>query len=477
MMIETEQQGLWIGGVRVAAGDGASFAVRNPATGEVIAEVARAGAAETRAAIDAAAAAQAGWAALSGNERAKLLTRAYERVKRNIADLARLLSAEQGKPLRESEKEVVSTGAFIRFYAEEARRIYGDVIPSPDTQKRVFVLRQPVGVVGVLTPFNFPVGMFGRKVPAALAAGCAVVCKPAEETSLTTLALAELFADAGLPAGTLNVVCGDAPAIATALIEDARVRVVSFTGSVAVGQALAEQGGHALKRMILELGGVAPYVVCADADLPRAVNGLIVAKFRNAGQVCAAPQRVFVHKEVASAFREALVEATRHLRLGPGLDETSDVGPLINERAVQKVQELIDEALGQGARILCGGQRQRGLFYEPTVLDAVPETARLAQEEAFGPVIALSEFTDEQAVIAEVNRSPYGLGAYVFTRDIARAFQLAEGIEAGIVGVNDPLPATVEGPFGGVKRSGQGLEGGRYGVSEFLTTKQVSLRL
>jgi len=468
---------LWVGGRPVPAADGGRYLVVNPYTGRPVAEAARAGETDARRAVDAAAAAFPVWSRLSGNDRANILYRAYFGLRARAEELVEVLVAETGKARQEAAKEIRSTGAFLRFCAEEARRIFGDVVPSPDPGKRVVVEKQPVGVVAAFTAVNAPGIIFGRKVAPALAAGCTVVAKPAEEAPGLAVALAEVLAEAGLPAGALNVVFGDAPAVAAALIADPRVRLVSFTGSAAVGRQIMRLAAENLKRVVLELGGVSPFIVFDDADLGAAARGLVAAKFRHAGQICGSPQRVFIQETVADRFIPLLLAEVDRLRVGdPALDDTS-FGPVQHGRNLEKVERFVADALAKGAVLLRGGRRLGGLTYAPTVLEGITGEMLLAREEVFGPVLGLERFREEDEAIRRANETPYGLVGYVYTRDLSRAFRVAEALEVGVVGINDPFPATVEGPFGGVKQSGFGLEGGRYGVEEFLVKKQLSFQL
>jgi succinate-semialdehyde dehydrogenase / glutarate-semialdehyde dehydrogenase len=474
-MIETHAKvGLWINGAVTEAVCGDHYLAVNPYSGEVAAEAAKAGKADTKKAIAAAADALPAWARMTGNARANILYKAYRKVRENKDELVRLLVEDHGKTVKEASKEIRSTGAFIRFCAEEARRIYGELVPSPDPAKRVVVVKQPVGVVAAYTAANASGVIFGRKVAPALAAGCTVVLKPAEEGVRLPLALARLLGEAGLPPGVLNVVMGDAPAISEAVMEDPRVRLVSFTGSAALGRRLMRQAADGLKRMILELGGVAPFLVFEDADLDLAVEGLVAAKFRHAGQICASPQRIFAHEPIADDFLARLTKRVEAIQVGDPGSESSDYGPLQHERILEKIESQVRDAVEKGARLVCGGERIGDLLYAPTILEGVDESMEISLEEAFGPVIAVERFDEESSVIARANATLYGLGGYAYTNDLSRAWRLAEALEVGVVGINDPFPATIEGPFGGVKQSGFGLEGGRYGIEEFLTHKQVS---
>jgi succinate-semialdehyde dehydrogenase/glutarate-semialdehyde dehydrogenase len=468
---------LWIGGKARDSQSQETYPLINPFTGQVVAQIARGGRADALSAIEAAARAFPLWSHLTGNERANKLYKAYHLLRRYRAELETLLIEDLGKTAREAAKEARSTGAFLRYCAEEARRIFGDFVPSPDPKKRVVVVPQPVGLVTAITASNAPGILFGRKVAPALAAGCTLIVKPAEEAVRVTLLLAQLLEEAGLPSGAVNVVMGDAPAIVETLLGDPRVAMVTFTGSVQVGREVMRLAAAGPKRVVLELGGVAPFIVFADAELQAAVEGLVAAKFRHAGQICASPQRIFVEERVAEPFKALLIERLARVKVGDPRDEATDYGPLQHQRNLQKIQRLLKDALARGARVVTGGHSPGGLLFAPTLLEGVTDEMAIAHEEAFGPLIALATFRDEAEVIERSNKTAYGLGAYVYTRDLARAWRLAEALEVGIVGVNDPFPATIEGPFGGVKQSGFGLEGGRYGVEEFLLKKQVSFSL
>ncbi|MEW6470721.1 MAG: NAD-dependent succinate-semialdehyde dehydrogenase [Actinomycetota bacterium] len=468
---------LWIAGESVGAADGTTFPVENPYSGEVVAHVARAGADDAHRAVDAATAALGDWAATSGNARANVLHRAYRLVSKYREELARLLVDEGGKIVAEAAKEVRTGGAFIRLAAEEARRLGGELLPAPDAAQRIVVAHRPVGVVAAFTPANAPVNVFGRKAACALGAGCTVVVKPPEETPLSTLLLVELLAEAGVPSGAVNVVVGDAPAIAGVLTTHPAVRLVTFTGSAHRGRQLMARAAEAGTPVILELGGVAPFVVFEDADLDAAVAGLVAAKFRMSGQICASPQRVIVQRGAADGFRDKLLRRVATLRFGDPDDPANDYGPLYHERILKGVEALVNDAVSKGATLLCGGTRGEGLLYPPTVITGVTPDMEVRREEAFGPILTLEEFGDEAEAVTLANDTDYGLGAYVFTADGSRGWRVAEAVQAGVVGVNEAFPVTIEGPFGGVKGSGFGREGGRYGIEEFLVTKQITFRI
>ncbi len=453
----------------------ATYAVLNPANGEVVAQVARGGAEETDAAIAAAEQALPAWRGLLAKERAVILRRWAELMLARRDDLAALLSREQGKPLAEAKGEVAYAASFLEWFAEEARRVYGDVIPTPKADARVLVTKEPVGVVAAITPWNFPLAMVTRKVGPALAAGCTLVLKPSEETPLSSFALAVLAEQAGVPAGVFNIVSGDAPAIGGALQASGVVRKLSFTGSTRTGKLLMRQAADTLKKVSLELGGNAPFIVFDDADLDAAVRGAMASKFRNTGQTCVCVNRFYIQDSVYDAFTRKFAAAVQALRVGDALQGESDQGPLINAAALAKVEQHVGDALERGARVLCGGRRHTlgGTFYEPTVLAEASHEMLIAGEETFGPVAACFRFTDEAEVLKLANDTPYGLSAYFYSRDIGRVWRMAEGLEAGIVGVNEGIISTEVAPFGGIKESGMGREGSKYGLDDYLEIKYV----
>jgi succinate-semialdehyde dehydrogenase / glutarate-semialdehyde dehydrogenase len=472
----------FVDGHWLAAADGRTFAVDDPATGDVVANIPDCGATEARAAADAAAAALPAWRKRTAADRAAFLKRWHALVIARRESLAHLMSLEQGKPLRESRGEVDYAAAFIEWFAEEARRAYGDMIPAPHPSRRILVAKEPIGVVAAITPWNFPAAMLTRKAGAALAAGCTVVAKPAEDAPLTSLALASLAEEAGAPKGVLNVVTASRPRAAEVVDEwlaDVRIRKLTFTGSTAVGKHLARESAATLKKVSLELGGNAPFIVFEDADLDAAVAGLIASKFRNAGQTCICPNRVFVHEAVLEAFMARLEPKVKALRVGRGSDEDTEIGPLINARAVIKVEEHLADAQARGAKLVLGGRRasvpnaERGHFFEPTIIAGVAPAMRLSREETFGPVVPISAFRDEAGVIAAANATPFGLAAYFYTRDAARIWRVSEALEAGMVAINDFALSSEVAPFGGVKASGYGREGSKYGLDEYLQTKYV----
>jgi len=464
--------GQWIG-----APDGSSIDVRNPASGERLGSVPKLGADETRAAVAAAHAAFPAWAAKTAKERSVLLRRWYELMLANADDLAVIMTAEQGKPLAEARGEVVYAAAFIEWFAEEARRVYGDIIPGHQADKRLLVMRQPIGVVATITPWNFPAAMITRKVGPALAAGCTTVCKPATQTPFSALALAELATRAGIPAGVFNVVTGSSGAIGGVMTSDPRVRKVSFTGSTEIGKLLMEQCAGTIKKVGLELGGNAPFIVFDDADLDAAVQGAIASKYRNTGQTCVCANRLLVQEGVYDAFVAKLVEAVRKLRVGDGLKGATEQGPLIDEKAVAKVEEHVADALAKGGRIALGGKRHAlgGTYFEPTIITHVTPAMMVAREETFGPVAPIFAFKDERQAIRMANDTEFGLASYFYTRDLARSWRVAEGLEYGIVGLNTGIISTEVAPFGGVKESGSGREGSKYGILDYTELKYLCI--
>lgn len=459
------------------ADDGTTLDVHNPATGEVIGTVPAMGAVEAGRAIDAAQNALPAWKGLDAASRARILRRWNDIVLEHAEDLAQLLTAEQGKPLVDARAEVVYAASFIDWYSEEARRVYGDVIPGPSSDRRILALKEPVGVCAAITPWNFPYAMVTRKAAAALAAGCTMILKPAEQTPLCALALAELAVRAGLPPGVLNVVTGDPVAIGEVLTASPIVRKLSFTGSTEVGRLLMRQSAATLKKLSLELGGNAPFIVFEDADLDAAVDGLMVAKFRNAGQACIAANRIYVHSDVYDDFAARLAAVVSELEVADGTLPGAEIGPLIDEAGLAKVEQHVLDATSRGARVLAGGRRHAlgGTYYEPTVLAEADESMLLAREETFGPVAPLFRFQDDAEVIAAANSLEFGLGAYLFSRDHKRIWRSIDGLEVGMVGVNSGLISSAVAPFGGVKQSGFGREGSHHGIEEYLVVKYVCL--
>jgi len=467
----------YIAGAWTDADDGAVIAVRNPADGQPLGTVPRMGAAETRRAIEAAASAWPAWRARTARERSVLLRRWFELMLANQEDLAVLMTAEQGKPLTESRGEIAYAASFIEWFAEEGRRIYGDTIPPHAPDKRIVVLKEPIGVVAAITPWNFPSAMITRKAGPALAAGCPVVLKPASATPYSALALAELAERAGIPAGVFNVVTGSASAIGMELTRNPLVRKVTFTGSTEIGKQLMEQCASTVKKVSLELGGNAPFIVFDDADLDAAVAGAVASKYRNSGQTCVCTNRFLVQDGIHDAFAARLGEAVSGLRVGPGLQAGTQQGPLIDLSAVRKVEEHIADAVARGARVTVGGRRHGlgGSFFEPTVLTGATPDMAVAREETFGPLAPLFRFRTEEQAVQMANATEFGLAAYFYTRDLGRAWRIAERLEYGIVGLNTGLVSTAEAPFGGVKESGVGREGSKYGIEDFLTVKYLCM--
>ena len=467
----------YIDGEWVGADDARTFVVSNPASGEQLATVPDAGAAETRRAIEAARLAQPGWRARTAGERAKILRRWHELLLANQEDLARLMTAEQGKPLAESRGEIAYAASFIEWFAEEGKRIYGDMIPPHNADKRVLVAKEPIGVCAAITPWNFPAAMITRKVGPALAAGCSVVLKPAEATPLSALALVELAERAGVPKGVFNVLTGDPIAIGGELCANPTVRKLSFTGSTEVGRILMQQCAPTIKKLSLELGGNAPFIVFDDADVDAAVQGAMLSKYRNTGQTCVCANRLLVQEGIHACFIEKLALAVAALRVGNGADEGVTQGPLIDDAAVAKVEELVADALDKGARLVSGGRRHSlgGTYYEPTILAGVTSAMRIANEEVFGPVAPVFTFKTEAEAVAMANATEYGLASYFYTENLARSMRVASALEYGMVGINTGLISTEVAPFGGMKSSGLGREGSKYGIEDYLEIKYICI--
>jgi succinate-semialdehyde dehydrogenase/glutarate-semialdehyde dehydrogenase len=468
----------YVNGQWIEADDDARFAVTNPANGELIAEVASLGRVETARAIDAAQAALPAWRARTAKERSTILRRWYELIMANQEDLARLLSWEQGKPLAESRGEIAYGASFIEWFAEEAKRVYGDVIPHDKPGRRLVVIKQAIGVVAAITPWNFPNAMITRKVGPALAAGCTVVLKPASETPLSALALAALGERAGIPAGVLNIVPGTrSREIGAELTGNPLVQKLSFTGSTGIGKLLMAQCAETIKKVSLELGGNAPFIVFDDADLDAAVQGALGSKFRNTGQTCVCTNRLLVQNGVYDEFARRLVAAVNALKVAPADDDGAQQGPLINAKAVAKVEEHIADAIAKGARVLAGGKPHAlgGNFFEPTVLGEVTPEMLVARDETFGPLAPIFRFDTEEQAIAMANDTEFGLASYLYTRDLGRAWRVSEALEYGMVGVNEGLISTEVAPFGGIKQSGLGREGSRYGIDDYIEQKYMCL--
>ncbi len=454
--------------------------VTDPATGDELAHVPNFGAAETSAAIDAAHAAFPAWAAKLAKERSQILRRWFDLVQTHAEELAHLMSAEQGKPLAESRGEVAYGASFIEFFAEEAKRVYGETIPTPRSDARILVIKQPMGVVAAITPWNFPLAMITRKVAPALATGNTVVCKPAPDTPLTALALMQLAEEAGVPAGVLNMVTSDAEgaaAIGSEMTSNPLVRLIGFTGSTRVGKLLMEQAAGTVKKVALELGGNAPFIVFDDADLDRAVAGAMASKYRNTGQTCVCANRILVQDGVYDTFAAKLAEKVQEMKVGRATEAEVMQGPLINEQALEKVEAHVADAVEKGAKVLTGGKRHAlgRTFYEPTILTDVTSDMRLANEETFGPVAPLFRFQSEEEAVATANDTPFGLAAYFYTKDLGRAWRVSEALEYGMVGVNEGVISTEMAPFGGVKESGLGREGSHHGIEEFVEMKYIMM--
>jgi succinate-semialdehyde dehydrogenase/glutarate-semialdehyde dehydrogenase len=471
------KQACYIDGAWVAARSGSTISVDDPATGDIIGVVPKLGAEETRAAIDAAARAWPAWRSKPAKERAAVMRRWCDLMIAHQDDLARLMTTEQGKPLAESRGEVAYAAAFLEWFGEEAKRVYGDTIPGPHADKRIIVIKQPIGVVACITPWNFPLAMITRKAGPAIASGCTVVLKPASQTPFSALALAVLAERAGIPQGVFNVVTGSAEEIGGELTSNPQVRKLSFTGSTSTGKLLMAQCAATIKKLSLELGGNAPFLVFDDADLDAAVQGAMASKYRNTGQTCVCANRILVQDSVYDGFASRLAGAVRELRSGPGLDARATQGPLIDDRAVRKVEEHIADALAKGARVVVGGRPHKlgGRFFEPTVLADVTPSMTIAREETFGPVAPLFRFHTEEEAIALANDTPFGLAAYFYGRDVGRVWRVAEALEVGMVGINTGIISTEVAPFGGVKESGLGREGSKYGIEEFLEIKYLCL--
>jgi succinate-semialdehyde dehydrogenase / glutarate-semialdehyde dehydrogenase len=464
--------------VELAADDGAEFPVEDPATGETITTVPRMGATETERALRAAEEALPAWRGMLAKDRAGILRRWADLMADNEELLARLLTTEQGKPLAESRVEVAYAASFLEWFGEEGKRVYGDTIPTYLPDRRIVVTKEPIGVTAGITPWNFPAAMPTRKAAPALAAGCTMVLKPAEQTPLTALAIAKLGEEAGLPPGVLGIVTGsaeDAPVIGRAMTSSPIVRKLGFTGSTEVGKLLMAQCAAGIKKVSLELGGNAPFIVFDDADLDEAVAGALLCKFRNSGQTCISANRIYVQSSVYDEFVARLTDAVRGLKVGSGLEPESKVGPLIERQAVDKVERHVADALARGGELLAGGEALGGLFYAPTVITGVTAEAAMASEETFGPVAGIARFDTEQEAVRQANDTPYGLASYFYSRDVGRIWRVSEGLEYGIVGINTGVISTEVAPFGGVKESGIGREGSKYGIEEWLELKYLCI--
>jgi succinate-semialdehyde dehydrogenase/glutarate-semialdehyde dehydrogenase len=469
------RQQAFIDGEWVHADSGQVIRVTNPATGETIGTVPRMGATETRRAIEAADRALPAWRSLTAKERAIKLRRWFELMMANQEELARLMTVEQGKPLAESRGEIAYAASFIEWFAEEGKRIYGDVIPGHQPDKRLLVIKQPIGVTAAITPWNFPAAMITRKAGPALAAGCTMVIKPASQTPFSALAMVALAEQAGIPKGVLSVVTGSAGEVGGEITSNPLVRKLSFTGSTEIGQQLMAECAKDIKKVSLELGGNAPFIVFEDADLDAAVDGALASKYRNAGQTCVCANRLYIQDGVYDTFVEKLKVAVAKLTIGNGLDDGVTTGPLIDEKAISKIEEHIADAVSLGAKVVAGGSSLGGNFFQPTILVDVPKDAKVAREETFGPLAPLFRFTDEADVIAQANDTEFGLAAYFYARDLGRVFRVGEALEYGIVGINTGIISNEVAPFGGIKASGIGREGSKYGIEDYLEIKYLCL--
>jgi succinate-semialdehyde dehydrogenase/glutarate-semialdehyde dehydrogenase len=482
MQTATKTYGIFINGEWQDAKSGKTFAVKNPATGDLLANVADGGVPETREAIEAAHAAFPMWSSMTADKRAALISKAAALMVERTDALAKVLTEENGKPLAESRGEVTIGAAFFQWNAEEARRIYGEVVPATANDRRVLTIKQPVGVVGAITPWNFPYSMVTRKLGPALAAGCTAILRPARATPLVAIEIFKIMEEVGFPKGVVNLVTGtDSPGMGKELATNPLVRKLTFTGSTEVGKQLLAQAAGTVKRVSLELGGHAPFLVFEDADIDKAAQAAVISRFRNAGQTCICTNRVYVQRSVADQFTAKVAQLTGALKIGNGLQQGVQVGPLIDERGFQKVQNHVEDAVGKGAAVLTGGKPVKtngdlhGYFYEPTVLANTNSQMKVMYEETFGPVLPVMTFDTEEQAIALANDTPYGLAAYFFARDIGRVFRVSEKLEYGIIGANDPLPVGAHIPFGGYKESGLGRENGSEGISHFLEVKAISI--
>ncbi len=475
---------LFINGQWVESGNRQYFDVLNPATGEIVGNASNAGEKETQIAIDAAYEAFSEWSKLTAEERSVFLRKWYELIVRNVDEIARIMTLEQGKPIAEAKAELMNAAKFVEWYAEEGKRIYGETIPAPTRDKRIVVMKQPVGVVAAITPWNFPAAMVARKVAPALAAGCTCVLKPAEQTPLTAVKLIELMDEAGFPKGVINLITGDPVQIGQTFMRDSRVRKITFTGSTEIGKLLMRQSADTMKNISLELGGHSPFIVFNDANLEKAVKGAITAKFRNAGQACTSINRIFVQEGIADDFVQAYRKEVAALKVGNGLEPDTNVGPLIDRQSFAKVSDHVQDAVAKGAKLICGGEgyhlgtsEEAGYFFQPTVLAGVTKEMKIMREETFGPVAPIITFRTEDEVVQLANDSLYGLVAYLFTESLSCAIRVGEKLEYGILGINDGQTSAAQAPFGGFKESGLGREGGRVGIESFLEMKFMSISI
>ena len=469
------RQQAYVDGKWMDADSGSTSDVTNPANNEVIGTIPKMGAAETRRAIEAANHALPAWRALTAKERSAKIRRWYELMLENQEDLARLMTIEQGKPLAESRGEIATAASYLEWFAEEGKRIYGDTIPGHQADKRLLVIKQPIGVTAAITPWNFPSAMITRKAGPALAAGCTMVLKPASQTPYSALARAELAERAGIPAGVFSVVTGSAGDIGSELTRNPTVRKLTFTGSTDIGRKLIAECAYDVKKVSMELGGNAPFIVFEDADLDKAVEGALISKFRNNGQTCVCANRIYVHDRVYDLFAEKLQAKVAALTIGNGLENNITTGPLIDEKAIAKVKEHIEDAVSKGAKIISGGKLIEGNFFQPTILTEVPQSALVVRDETFGPLAPLIRFSSDEEVVAQANDTEFGLASYFYTKDVSRIFRVGEALEYGMVGVNTGLITTEVAPFGGVKASGLGREGSKYGIEDYLEIKYMCI--
>ena len=479
-LIDIENVGLYVNGEWVTSVAGGEFEIYNPSTEKLVAKVPKAGADEAKRAIEGAHEAFQTWSKLTAEKRASYMLRLRDLMLEHTEELATIMSMEMGKAFTEAKGEVGYAASFLTWYAEEGRRIYGETIPASAENKRLFVIKQPVGVVAAITPWNFPIAMMTRKLGPALAAGCTGVVKPASQTPLTALAFAKLAEVAEIPKGVINIVAGSTRAISDEIFNNPIVQKISFTGSTDVGKNLVKQSANQLKKLSLELGGHAPFIVFEDADLEKAVDGVVASKFRNAGQTCVCANRIYVHKNIKEEFAKLFVEKVTALKVGNSLDEAVDIGPLVNEEGLEKVKEHVADAVEKGAKVLHGGKEksdEEGYFYEPTILDDVTEDMKIMKEETFGPVAPITIFEKDEDAVNAANDTEYGLASYIYTKDITKAVEVSEALNFGIVGLNDAMPGVAQAPFGGMKESGYGREGGHQGIRDYLEEKYISLGL
>ncbi|MFD1707434.1 NAD-dependent succinate-semialdehyde dehydrogenase [Siminovitchia sediminis] len=477
-LIDIENLGLYVNGEWLTTLKSGTFKIKNPSTKELIAEVPKGGREEAKAAIKAAEAAFPGWKSLTAAERADYMLKLRDLMLEHQEELATIMSMEMGKAYNESKAEVNFSASFLTWYSEEGKRIYGETVPASAPNKRLMVIKQPVGVVAAITPWNFPLGMLARKLAPALAAGCPSVIKPASQATLSALALAKLAEMAGYPKGVINIVAGSTREISDELFDHPAVKKISFTGSTEVGKELVKKSARRLKKLSLELGGHAPFIVFEDADLEKAASGAVASKFRNSGQTCICANRIYVHRNVKKKFSELFVEKVKELKVGNSLDSSVEIGPLVNEGGLNKVKEHVDDAVQKGAEVLCGGNTSdegNGYFYEPTVMDNITDDMKIMSEETFGPVAPIAVFDDDEEVIKKANDTEYGLAAYLYTSNLERAVLVSESLNFGVVGLNDAIPSVAQAPFGGMNESGYGREGGHQGIRDYLEEKFISL--